>query len=55
VGTAPLGYVVFAGVVDSPSVTALVGTGVGRVCLVLGLGCEALAAVWIRRILASEA
>jgi tight adherence protein B len=55
VGTAPLGYVVFAGVVDPPSVTALVGTGVGRVCLVLGLGCEALAAVWIRRILASEA
>ena len=55
VGAAPLGYVVFAGVVDPTSVTALVGTGVGRVCLVLGLGCEALAAVWIRRILASEA
>jgi tight adherence protein B len=55
VGTAPLGYVAFAGVVDPTSVTALVGTGVGRVCLVLGLGCEVLAAVWIRRILASEA
>jgi tight adherence protein B len=55
VGVAPLGYVVFAGVVDPTSVTALVGTGVGRVCLVLGLGCEALAALWIRRILASEA
>ena len=55
VGAAPLGYVVFAGVVDPKSVGALVGTGVGRVCLVLGLGCEALAALWIRRILASEA
>jgi tight adherence protein B len=55
VGAAPLGYVVFAGVVDPTSVGALVGTGVGRVCLVLGLGCEALAAVWIRRILGSEA
>jgi len=55
VGVAPLGYVVFAGVVDPTSVAALVGTGVGRVCLVLGLGCEALAALWIRRILGSEA
>jgi tight adherence protein B len=55
VGVAPLGYLVFAGIVDPTSVTALVGTGVGRVCLVLGLGCEVLAALWIRRILASEA
>jgi tight adherence protein B len=55
VGTAPIGYVVFAGVVDPGSVTAPAGTGIGRVCLVLGLGCEALAALWIRRILASEA
>jgi tight adherence protein B len=55
VGVAPLGYVVFAGLVDPTSVTALLGTGVGRVCLVLGLGCEALATLWIRRILASEA
>jgi Flp pilus assembly protein TadB len=30
-------------------------TGIGRVCLVVGLGLEALAALWIRRIVASEA
>ena len=48
-------YLVFSALVDSGPVDALVGTGVGRVCLVLGLGCEALAAVWIRRILRSEA
>ena len=40
--------------VDARSVTALVGTGVGRVCLVVGLALEALAAVWMRRIVASE-
>ena len=37
------------------AVDVLVTTGVGRVCLVVGLGLEALAAWWIRSIVASEA
>jgi tight adherence protein B len=52
---APLGYLAFSGLVDPESVTALVGTGVGRVCLVVGLALEAVAALWIRRIVRSEA
>jgi tight adherence protein B len=54
VGAAPIGYLAFAGLIDPGSVTTLVGTGVGRVCLVLGLALEALAALWIRRIVRSE-
>jgi len=53
VGAAPLGYLAFAALVDPGAVTALVSTGVGRVCLAVGLGLEALAALWIRRILRS--
>jgi tight adherence protein B len=55
VGAAPVGYLCFAGLVDPESVGALVTTGVGRVCLVVGLGLECLAALWIRRIVRSEA
>jgi tight adherence protein B len=54
VGAAPLGYLVFASIVDPHSVTALVTNDVGRVCLVVGLGLEALAGWWIRRIVSSE-
>jgi tight adherence protein B len=53
VGAAPLGYLAFSSLVDPRSVTALVATGVGRVCLVVGLGLEVVAAFWIRRILRS--
>ena len=53
VGAAPLGYLAFSAMVDPSAVTALVATGVGRVCLVVGLGLEALAGLWIRRILQS--
>jgi tight adherence protein B len=53
VGAAPLGYLAFSAVVDPAAVTALVATDVGRVCLMAGLGLEALAALWIRRILRS--
>jgi tight adherence protein B len=53
VGAAPLGYLFFSALVDPGAVTALVDTGVGRACLILGLGLEALAALWIRRILRS--
>ena len=55
VGAAPLGYLAFSSLVDPRSVTVLVATGVGRVCLVVGLGLEGLAALWIRRILRSTA
>jgi tight adherence protein B len=54
VGAAPIGYLAFSSLIDPGSVTALVGTGVGRVCLVLGLALEGLAALWIRRIVRSE-
>ena len=55
VGAAPLGYLAFSSLVDPRAVGVLVGTGVGRVCLVLGIGLEVLAAVWIRRIVRAEA
>jgi len=55
VGAAPLGYLAFASLIDASAVDALVTTAVGRVCLVVGIGLEALAALWIRRIVTSEA
>ena len=53
VGASPLVYLVFSALVDPGSVAQLVGTGFGRVCLVLGLALEAAAALWMRRILSS--
>jgi tight adherence protein B len=53
VGASPLAYLVFSALVDPGSVGQLVGTGIGRVCLVVGLVLEAAAALWMRRILAS--
>jgi tight adherence protein B len=53
VGAAPLGYLAFAAMVDPGAVQALVATGMGRGCLVAGLGLEAVAGLWIRRILRS--
>jgi tight adherence protein B len=53
VGASPLAYLVFSALVDPGSVGLLVGTGTGRVCLVLGLLLETVAALWMRRILAS--
>jgi tight adherence protein B len=53
VGASPLAYLVFSALVDPASVGQLVGTGIGRVCLVVGLALEAAAALWMRRILAS--
>jgi tight adherence protein B len=53
VGASPLVYLVFSALVDPASVGQLVGTGFGRVCLVLGLALEAAAALWMRHILAS--
>jgi tight adherence protein B len=51
VGGAPIGYLLFSAAIDPSSVDVLVTTDVGRVCLVAGLGCEGLAALWMRRIL----
>lgn len=51
VGAAPLAYLLFSALVDPSTVTMLVGTGVGRICLALGLGAEVLAGLWMRRII----
>ena len=53
VGASPLAYLVFSALVDPGSVGVLVGTGTGRVCLVVGLLLEVVAGLWMRRILAS--
>ncbi|HUF85279.1 MAG TPA: type II secretion system F family protein [Acidimicrobiia bacterium] len=50
VGAAPLVYLLFSVLVDPATLAVLLGTGVGRVCLLVGLGLEALAALWMRRI-----
>jgi tight adherence protein B len=50
VGAAPVGYLAFSSAVDPASTATLVTTTPGRVCLVLGLGCEALGAWWMHRI-----
>ena len=50
VGVAPLAYVVFSAVADPGSVATLVGTPVGRACLVAGLGLDAAAGLWMRRL-----
>ena len=54
VGAAPMGFVAFSALIDPGALQSLVGTGTGRVCLVVGLGLELAAAVWMRRILRSE-
>jgi tight adherence protein B len=51
VAVAPVAYLVFAAAVDPASIGILVGTTVGRACLVVGLTLDALAALWMRRIL----
>ena len=50
VGAAPLAYLLFSALIDPGTVAVLVGTGFGRVCLVIGLALEALAGLWMRRI-----
>jgi tight adherence protein B len=51
VGGAPLGYLIFASVADPGSLDALLSTNAGRVCLVVGLALEGLAALWMRALL----
>ena len=54
VGVAPAGYLAFSALVDARSMHTLVATGTGRVCLVVGLGLELLAMLWMRRIVRAE-
>ena len=54
VGAAPVAYLVFSAAVDPHAARALVDTALGRICLVLGIGLDALAALWMRRIVRSE-
>jgi tight adherence protein B len=55
VGAAPVAYLTFSAVIDPTGLRELVSTTAGRVCLTVGLGLEALAALWMRRILRVEA
>ncbi len=50
VGLAPLAYLIFAAVVDAGSIASLVGRPIGRLCLGVGIGLDALALLWMRRI-----
>jgi tight adherence protein B len=54
VGFAPAGYFAFSAVVDPSSVGALFATSAGRLCFGLGLVLEALAILWMRRIVRTE-
>lgn len=50
VGAAPVAFLAFETATDPGSVATLVGTPAGQVCLVAGIGLEAVAAVWMRHI-----
>lgn len=50
IGLAPIGYMVMTAAIDSHSVQVLIGTGAGRVCVVVGLALEVLGAMWMRAI-----
>ena len=51
VGLAPLGSLAFSVLADRRVPAALVGTGPGRICLAAGIGLDALAFVWMHRVL----
>ena len=55
VGGAPIAYVVFVSLTDPGSLDVLLATNPGRACLVIGLGLEALAGLWMRALLKREA
>lgn len=52
VALAPVGFVAFSVVVDPGSATALVATPVARIAVVVGLALDAIAAWWMRSIVA---
>jgi tight adherence protein B len=54
VGLAPLGYLAVSALMAPDSITVLVGSAYGRICLVLGLGLLGAAGLVFRRMLADE-
>ena len=50
VGAAPIGYLLFSAAVDPSSIDLLIGTGIGRACLIAGLLLELAGVVWMRHI-----
>jgi tight adherence protein B len=54
VGAAPIGYLVFASLVDAHAADVLLDSAVGRTCFVVGLLLEGLGVVWMRRIVRSQ-
>jgi tight adherence protein B len=55
VGAAPIGYLAWSTVVDPGPVQTLVGSFAGRACFALAIALEALAGVWMRRVLRDDA
>jgi tight adherence protein B len=55
VGLAPVAYLGFTTATDPGATRVLVGTTVGRICLVVGLGFEVAAAAWMRAIVGRPA
>ena len=55
VGAAPIAYLAFSVIVDPASVSLLVGSAAGRVCLGLGLALDALGIAWMRRLVRNGA
>ncbi len=55
VGGAPVAYLVFVSLTDPGSLDALLATNAGRACLVVGLGLEGLAGLWMRALLKRDA
>jgi len=53
VGGAPVAYIAWSALVDPHALQVLTGSGFGRVCLVLGIGLEAVGASWMRGIVRS--
>jgi tight adherence protein B len=54
VGAAPIGYLAFSALVDPSSVSVLVTSPAGRVCLAVGVVLDALAVVWMRRVVRDD-
>ncbi len=53
VAGAPVVYIAWSALVDPHALQVLTGTFIGRICLVLGLGLEALGGWWMRSIVRS--
>ncbi len=46
----PLGFLAFSAAIDPDAIDALVARPLGRICLIVGIGLDGLAALWMRRI-----